>query len=167
MLRAPLPTFAPLFQQRSWRHGQVLLIGAILASGRRTVTSILRITGLRRERRFVNYHRILNRAAWSSRAAARVLLGLLLNAFVPAGPALQGRDDTIERRRGKCISAKEIYRRFPRVKRSLPQLKPAAKQMGSRTLLVPSLPMISGDWRHDHGHAPVVGLHIAVATKPP
>jgi hypothetical protein len=116
MLRLParfaavILCFAPLFQQRSWRHAQVLLIGAILAPGRRTVTSILRISGLCRERRFVNYHRILNRAAWSGRAVARVLLGLLLEAFVPSGPVLLGLDDTIERRRGKRISAKGIYR---------------------------------------------------------
>src|SRR3954467_1232565 len=102
--------FAPLFQQRSWRHAEVLLIGAILAPGRRTVASILRITGLCRDRRFVNYHRVLNRAAWSGRAAARVLLGLLLDAFVPTGPVLLGLDDTIERRRGKRIIAKGIYR---------------------------------------------------------
>ncbi|WP_043343185.1 IS701 family transposase [Belnapia moabensis] len=96
--------------QRSWRHAEVLLVGAILAPGRRTVASILRIAGLSRERRFVNYHRVLNRAAWSGRAAAKVLLGLLLDAFVPAGPVLLGLDDTIERRRGACIAAKGIYR---------------------------------------------------------
>jgi hypothetical protein len=102
--------FAPLFQPRSWRHAQVLLVGAILAPGRRTVTSILRITGRSWDRRFVNYHRVLSRAAWDGRAAAQVLLGLLLDAFVPAGPVLLGLDDTIERRRGKRISAKGIYR---------------------------------------------------------
>jgi hypothetical protein len=102
--------FAPLFSQRSWRHAEVLLVGAILAPGQRTVTSLLRITGLARERRFVNYHRVLNRAAWSGRAAARVLLGLLLDAFAPRGPVLLGLDDTIERRRGKRIKAKGIYR---------------------------------------------------------
>jgi hypothetical protein len=116
MLRLPprfaaiILCFAPLFFQRSWRHAEMLLIGAILTPGRRTVTSILRITGLGRERRFVNYHRVLNRAAWSGRAAARVLLGLLLDAFVPRGPVILGIDDTIERRRGKRISAKGIYR---------------------------------------------------------
>jgi hypothetical protein len=102
--------FAPLCLQRTWRHAQVLLVGAMLAPGRRTVTSILRITGLCRERRFVNYHRVLSRAAWNGRAAARVLLGLLLDAFAPAGPVLLGLDDTIERRRGKRITAKGIYR---------------------------------------------------------
>jgi DDE superfamily endonuclease len=102
--------FAPLLRQRSWRHAEVLLIGAILAPGRRTVSSILRITGLGRERRFTNYHRILNRAAWDPRAASRLLLGLLLDAFAPRGPVLLGLDDTIERRRGKRIGAKGIYR---------------------------------------------------------
>src|SRR4029450_6216863 len=89
----------------------MLLIGALLTPGRRMVTSVVRITGLGRERRFVNYHRVLNRAAWSGRAAARVLLGLLLDAFVPKGPVILGLDDTIERRRGKRIRAKGIYRR--------------------------------------------------------
>jgi hypothetical protein len=60
------------------------------------VTGILRIAGLHRERRFTNYHRALNRAAWSGRATARVLLGLLLDAFAPRGPVLLGLDDTIE-----------------------------------------------------------------------
>ena len=102
--------FASLFLQRSWRHAEVLLGGAILAPGHRTVTSVLRITGLARERHFVNYHRVLNRAAWCPRAASRVLLGLLTSAFVPSGPVVLGVDDTIERRRGRRITAKGIYR---------------------------------------------------------
>ena len=103
-------TFAPLFRKRSWQHAQVLLLGAILTPGRRTVTSILRMTGRSRERHFVNYHRILSRARWSGREAARLLLRLLLDAFVPSGPVILGIDDTIERRRGKRIMAKGIYR---------------------------------------------------------
>ena len=116
MLRLPprfaavILTFAPLFLQRSWRHAVVLLTGAILAPGGRTVTSILRITGMARERRFVNYHRVLNRAAWCPRAASCLLLGLLIAAFAPKGPVVLGIDDTIERRRGKRIAAKGIYR---------------------------------------------------------
>jgi DDE superfamily endonuclease len=103
--------FVPVFrQQRTWRHAELLLIGAILAPGRRTVTSLLRIAGLSRERRFTNYHRVLNRAAWSTHSAARLLLGLLIVAFAPSGPVVLGIDDTIERRRGKRIRAKGIYR---------------------------------------------------------
>ncbi len=102
--------FAPLFVHRSWRHAQVLLIRALLAPGQRTVASLLRIAGLSRERHFVNYHRVLSRAAWCPRAGARILLGLIVEAFVPAGPIIMAMDDTIERRRGRRIRAKGIYR---------------------------------------------------------
>jgi len=103
--------FASVFsQRRTWSRAELLLIGAILAPGKRTVSSLLRIVGLSRERRFTNYHRVLNRAAWDARSAARLLLGLLIAAFVPAGPVVLGIDDTIERRRGRRIAAKGIYR---------------------------------------------------------
>ena len=102
--------FAPLFLKRSWRHAEVLLTGAILAPGTRTVASVLRIAGLARERRFVNYHRVLNRAAWCPRAGARLLLALLVAAFAPPGSVVLGVDDMIERRRGKRIMDKGIYR---------------------------------------------------------
>ena len=102
--------FAPLFVHRSWRHASVLLIGAILTPGRRTVASVLRIMGRAHERRFVNVHRILNRAAWCPRTGSRILLGMLISAFAPRGPVVLGLDDTIERRRGKRIAAKGIYR---------------------------------------------------------
>src|SRR5215213_570494 len=107
-------TFAPVFlQPRTWRHAELLLIGAILAPGKRTVTGLLRITGLSRERRFTNYHRILNRVSWEARTAARLLLSLLIAAFAPAGPVVLGIDNTIERRRGKRTGAKGIYRDLP------------------------------------------------------
>src|SRR4051812_902054 len=102
--------FAPLFVHRSWRHAQLLLIGAILTPGRRTVASALRIMGRAQDRRFVNVHRILNPAAWGPRAGGRILLGLLIAAFAPRGPVVLALDDTIERRRGKRIAAKGIYR---------------------------------------------------------
>src|SRR3954468_9029496 len=102
--------FAPLFYHRSWRHAEVLLIGAILAPGTRTVASLLRICGLMRERHFVNYHRVLNRAAWSPLLASRLLLRLMIQPFPRNGPGGLGLDAPIERRRGKRIAAKGIYR---------------------------------------------------------
>jgi DDE superfamily endonuclease len=105
-----LSAFAPLFSRRVWLQAQVLLLGAMLAPGRRTVTSCLRIMGRGGESRFVNYHRVLSRARWSGREASRLLLGLLVNRFAPTGPLVLGIDDTIERRRGQRIQAKGIYR---------------------------------------------------------
>jgi DDE superfamily endonuclease len=110
--------FAPLFFRRTGPRAEALRLGAVLAPGGRTVTGILRIAGLRRARRFVGDHRALNRAAWSGRAVARVLLGLPLAAFVPHGPVALGLDDTIERRRGTHIAARGIYRDPVRSSRS-------------------------------------------------
>ena len=105
-----LAPFAPLFSERVWHHAQTLLAGAILAPGRRTVVSALRAMGLDREKRFHRYHRVLSRANWSSREASRVLLGLLAEAFVPEGPLVLGVDETLERRKGKKIAPKGVYR---------------------------------------------------------
>lgn len=105
-----LASFAPLFSERVWRHVRLLVAGAILAPGKRTVASALRAVGLQEERRFCRYHRVLSRAVWSSREASRVLLGLLVETFVPEGPLVVGIDETLERRRGKKILAKGIYR---------------------------------------------------------
>ena len=102
--------FAPLFSKPVFRHAQVLLMGAILAPRKRTVTSALRVCGKSQERHFQNYHRVLNRALWSGLAAAQILLSLLVSAFAPTGTIVLGLDDTIERRRGDKIAAKGIYR---------------------------------------------------------
>jgi hypothetical protein len=102
--------FRPLFSQRVSRCAHVLLIGAILAPGKRTVTSALRVMGLSDEHHFQNYHRVLNRAVWSCRRAGLILLGMLVATFVPSGPLVLGLDDTIERRWGARIRARGIYR---------------------------------------------------------
>lgn len=108
---ARLAGFVDLFTRPTWRHVPLLLAGAILAPGRRTVTAALRILGRERDPDFCTFHRILNRAAWSSRAAAGRLLLLLVSVFVPAdAPVVIGLDDTIERRWGPKISARGIYR---------------------------------------------------------
>jgi hypothetical protein len=61
-----LCAFAPLFSRPAWSHARTLAIGAILSTGKRTVISALRVMGLRDEGQFTNFHRVLNRANWSS-----------------------------------------------------------------------------------------------------
>jgi DDE superfamily endonuclease len=102
--------FAPLFSKPVWEHAQVLLVGAILAPGRRTVTACLRVMGKSDEPHFQNYHRVMNRARWSAIKASQLLLRLLVTTFAPEGELIVGIDDTIERRRGEKIKAKGIYR---------------------------------------------------------
>lgn len=59
--------FRPLFRQPTWHKAQILLMGAILTPGRRTVTASLRVMGLSDETDFAKYHQVLNRAVWSPR----------------------------------------------------------------------------------------------------
>ncbi|HUY24537.1 MAG TPA: transposase [Candidatus Saccharimonadales bacterium] len=97
--------------ERVWDWAKVLVVGAILAPGQRTVADVLRVVGLSGERQFQNYHRVLNRVRWSSRALSRTLLLALVSAFASVdAPLVLGIDDTTERRRGAKIAAKGIYR---------------------------------------------------------
>ncbi len=106
-----LAPFAMLFQSRTWTNARVLLVGAVLSPGKRTVTSALRVMGLSGDGNFARYHHVLNRASWSPLKLSRVLLHLMLS-HLDAGtePLVFGIDETIERRRGKLIAAKAIYR---------------------------------------------------------
>lgn len=45
-----LRLFERLFSERVWEWVQILLVGAILALGKRTVTAVLRVMGLSDER---------------------------------------------------------------------------------------------------------------------
>jgi len=88
-----LAPFAPLFSARVWRHALVLVAGTLLAPGKRTVCAALRAMGLHQTKRWTRYHRVLNRAKWSSLAVSRVLLGLLVATFAPADPLVVGLDE--------------------------------------------------------------------------
>src|ERR1700752_2590029 len=91
-----LRSFEEVFSERVWDWVQVLVVGAILAPGQRTVASVLRVMGLSDERQYQNYHRVLSRARWSSRELSRRLLEVLVQVFVPvASPILVGLDETI------------------------------------------------------------------------
>ncbi|MDM8542474.1 transposase, partial [Desulfococcaceae bacterium HSG9] len=102
--------FATLFSNTVWLNTQVLIIGSVLCTGKRTVTSALRVMGLSDEKKFTNYHRVLNRAKWNSLCAAKILLPLLIVMVAPCLPIVIAIDETVERRKGKKIGAKGCYR---------------------------------------------------------
>jgi hypothetical protein len=131
-----LAAFAPLFTEPSWLRAQVLLCGVLLAPANHTLTAALRALGLADEPGFQNYHRLLNRARWSARQAAQVLLESLVEAFVPAGPVIVGLDDTIERRRGRRLTGRAIYRDAARSSKECFQKTSGLRWM-SLALLVP------------------------------
>ncbi|MEJ7712072.1 MAG: transposase [Pyrinomonadaceae bacterium] len=103
--------FESAFSQPTWHKVQVLLIGTLLARGRRTVTAALRHMGLRDERNFSLYHQVLNRARWRPLELSRRLLHLLVRTFVAVGGELTFViDETLERRWGRRIKKRGHYR---------------------------------------------------------
>jgi hypothetical protein len=105
-----LTAFAPAFTRPTFDHALVLLTGTLLASGRRTVTAALRAVGLQDDRHFTTYHRVLNRAVWSALAMSKILLRLLIQAFLdPETPLVVAMDDHLERRYGDQVAGKGRY----------------------------------------------------------
>src|SRR5947209_3368575 len=106
-----LAPFAAMFTQPTWLNAVALATGALLCLNRRTVCAALRTVDGASDRGFSRFHRFLSRGVWSGLQGSRILLGLLMKAFVPDGqPLVVGVDASIERRRGGKIRDKGIYR---------------------------------------------------------
>ena len=106
-----LAHFAPAFSQPSYQKGVVLLVGTILARGRRTVTAALRAVGLQQDKQWAKYHHLLNRARWSGLKVSQILLQLLVSTFVAVGGTVDlVTDETLERRWGRKISKRGHWR---------------------------------------------------------
>jgi hypothetical protein len=103
--------FAPAFTQPSYRKVVVLVVGTILARGRRTVTAALRAVGLQQHKQWAKYHHLLNRASWSGLTVSRLLLQLLVNTLVASSATVElVTDETLERRWGRKISKRGHWR---------------------------------------------------------
>lgn len=106
-----ISVFAPMFSSKVFKHVKTLLMGSLLVVGRRTVCSALRAVGLEHEQQFHKYHRVLSKAKWSTYKGSRILLDVLVKAFIPdSEPLVFGLDETLERRWGSKIKARGIYR---------------------------------------------------------
>lgn len=110
ILRGWLAVLQPCFTTLSWERVLIVVMGAVLAPGKRTITACLRMTGRAGAGDFACYHHLLNRARWRSKAMTRRLLTLVIDRLVPEGSVVIGIDDTIERRWGRKIKARGIYR---------------------------------------------------------
>lgn len=107
---AVLAAFSSEFSQPTLKNIQTLLVGAILCRGPRRISSILRVMGLASEGNFSKYHHVLSRAKWDGIVLSKIMLGLLIRLLPESWPILIAVDETLERRRGKKIKAKGLYR---------------------------------------------------------
>ena len=139
-----LAAFASEFTRPTWKNIQTLFIGAILCRGARRITSILRVMDLREERNFSKYHRVLSRAEWNGLVLSKILLGMLIAILPVSWPILIAVDETLERRKGKKINAKGVYRDAVRSSQSK-VITSFGLKWECMTLIVP-LPWCSRPW---------------------
>ena len=103
-INAVLQVFQSIFRKPTWLRIQVLLVGTLLARGRRTVAAVLRQSGLGEERHFSSYPQVLNRARWSRLETVRRLLCLVVKTFGRLDGVVElVIDETLERRWGRLI----------------------------------------------------------------
>lgn len=103
--------FQPLFTAPTYRKMLLLVCGTLLAKGRRTVTTALKMLGLDQKHDWPKFHNVLNRAKWNGLAVSKLLLQLLITTFLPAdAPVEIVVDETLERRWGRKINKKGHWR---------------------------------------------------------
>jgi hypothetical protein len=105
-----LSTFQPAFSTPTYNRFLVLWLGAILTTGRQTLTNIVRTVHHHATGHVSSYHRVFSQRRWSAWELARLLLIFLLNYVVPTGPVLLAGDDTVAERPGPHVFGKGRHR---------------------------------------------------------
>lgn len=102
--------FTDAFTRSTCRRFVVLLFAAILTTGRRTITNLLRTVQSVAPGHPSSYHRVLSRRRWSSWRLARALAGYILRHWVAKGPVHLCGDDTVDGHCGKKVYGKACHR---------------------------------------------------------
>lgn len=106
-----IEAFRPVFTEPTYRKVLVLLIGTILARGRRTVTAALRAVGKEEDGDWSKYHHVLNRSKWDGLWLSKILLHLIVKRFYAIGEIITITvDETLERRWGPQIRKRGHWR---------------------------------------------------------
>jgi hypothetical protein len=90
-----LMVFRPAFSTPTYHRFLILVLAAVLTTGRRTVTNLLRTVRFQAQEHVSSYHRVFSQRRWSTWALARALITFLLDHVVPSGPVLLAGDDTV------------------------------------------------------------------------
>ena len=86
-LAAWLAVFRPCFTAPVWNRILVLVAGAVLAPGKRTVTQALRVMGLADDSGFRRYHEVLSRARQRVKQVIAPIGATLPGVFTPRSRA--------------------------------------------------------------------------------
>jgi hypothetical protein len=102
--------FQPAFSTPTYHRFLVLLLGAVLTTGRQTITNIYRTVRHYATGHVSSYHRVFSQRRWSAWELAHRLVTFLLTYVVPTGPVLLVGDDTVAERPGPHVFGKGRHR---------------------------------------------------------
>jgi DDE superfamily endonuclease len=105
-----LTIFQPAFSTPTYNRFLVLLLGALLTTGRRTITNVLRTVRQQAPGHVSSYHRVFSQRHWSTWTLARGVMTFLLNHVVPPGPVFLAGDDTVAEHPGPKVLGKGRHR---------------------------------------------------------
>jgi hypothetical protein len=105
-----LSQFAPVFWQPTYQRFLLLLVAAVLTTGRRTVSNLLRSVAGLASGDPSSYHRVFSKRRWSSLRLARILVTFILDHCVADGPISLAGDDTVDEPRGAQVHGKGCHR---------------------------------------------------------
>ena len=97
------------FTEPTFKRIVPLIVGAILTTGRRTVTAVLRTMRGLAPGHWSDYHRVFSRAAWSLWLPGMLLARAILRWTDPNEPVLVPADDTTCQHRGKHVYGKGCH----------------------------------------------------------
>jgi hypothetical protein len=95
--------FIPACNPPTFLRLQVLGVAAILTTGRRTISNLLRTLGHRAGGAPSSYHRVLSQARWSGLRLAALLTRFVLRRYWPAGTVSLVGDDTVSAHPGRKV----------------------------------------------------------------
>jgi hypothetical protein len=105
-----LTMFRPAFSTPTYHRFCMLVLAAVLTTGRRTVTNLLRTVRGKTSGHMSSYHRVFSQRRWSAWGLARLLITFLLDHVVPPGPVLLAGDDTVTEHPGPRVFGKGRHR---------------------------------------------------------
>ena len=171
-----LPLFTmlrPAFSTPTYNRFLVLLLGALLTTGRRTITNLLRTVRHQARGHGSSYHRVFSQRPWSTWVMARALIRFLLDHVVPPGPVLLAGDDTVTEHPGPQVFGKARHRDAVRSSHSYTAYRWGHKWVVVSVLVkLPfarrpwALPILvalyrSPEWDHEHGTRHKTPAHVA------
>jgi len=110
LLHRLIRPFARSFTRPTFTRFTTLLAGAVLTTGRRTVSNLLRTLRGLAPGHPSSYHRVFSRRRWSLWPLARALAGITLRRFAPGEPVPLAGDDTVDEHRGATVYGKGRHR---------------------------------------------------------